>query len=370
MIFIIGISLALFLELLLLSKSPKNDADKILALWLLAIGLHLLLSYVRRELSTSVLGLLIGLEMPFPLLHGPFLYLYVASVTNQFPNHKIAPWLHFIPFVVSFVSIIPFILLPAETKIEVFLSDGKGYEFYSITNFIAIVLSGFTYIIVSLHLLRKHKKNINSLFSNTENKELNWLRFLIYGLGIIWIVVASVDELYIFTSVTVFVLLTGFFGIRQPGIFTSEKEVSVDGNKAKNLQPQEKSITERYQKSGLTTEIAERIYNNLNTLMKEQKAFKESNLTLSGLANKINTQPNYLSQVINEKTGNNFYTYINNLRIEEFIHLLALPENKNEMILSLAYDCGFNSKSSFNKYFKEATGKTPSEYYKSLQHII
>jgi AraC-like DNA-binding protein len=66
--------------------------------------------------------------------------------------------------------------------------------------------------------------------------------------------------------------------------------------------------------------------------------------------------------VINEKTGKNFYTYINTLRAEAFVRLVALPEKRHFTLLALAYECGFNSKSTFNKYVKLVSGKIPSDY--------
>jgi AraC-like DNA-binding protein len=84
------------------------------------------------------------------------------------------------------------------------------------------------------------------------------------------------------------------------------------------------------------------------------------------LAKKIKIHPNYLSQVINEKQGKTFFEYINTLRVEEFKRLVALPESKQFTIMSLAYDCGFNSKSSFNKNFKKVTGQSPSEYLAAI----
>ena len=79
--------------------------------------------------------------------------------------------------------------------------------------------------------------------------------------------------------------------------------------------------------------------------------------------------PNYLSQVINEVEGINFYDYVNRLRVEEFKRLLSLPENQRFTLLALAYDCGFNSKSAFNRCFKKTTGLSPSEYAKQLKAV-
>ena len=96
--------------------------------------------------------------------------------------------------------------------------------------------------------------------------------------------------------------------------------------------------------------------------MQQEKFYTEPELTLAALAEKLNIHPNYLSQVINEKEGKSFYDYINTLRVEEFIRLILIPENSKFTMLSLASDCVFNSKSSFNKNFKKVTGQSPSEY--------
>ena len=96
--------------------------------------------------------------------------------------------------------------------------------------------------------------------------------------------------------------------------------------------------------------------------MDTEKLYKESDLTLTQLAKQLNTHPNYLSQIINEKEEKNFFDYINTLRTKEFIELIAKSDNQKFTLLGLAYDCGFNSKSSFNKYFRKITGKSPSEY--------
>ena len=97
-------------------------------------------------------------------------------------------------------------------------------------------------------------------------------------------------------------------------------------------------------------------------MMSLEKPFQESELSLADLAHRLNTQPNYLSQVINEREGKTFYDYINTLRIEEFKRLAASQESKKYTLLALAEQCGFNSKSSFNRYFKKVTGQSPSEF--------
>jgi len=72
--------------------------------------------------------------------------------------------------------------------------------------------------------------------------------------------------------------------------------------------------------------------------------------------------PNHLSQIINQYEEKNFYDFVNSYRVEEFITLAKKDIDKNFNLLGLAYEAGFNSKSSFNQVFKKITGKTPSEF--------
>jgi AraC-like DNA-binding protein len=72
--------------------------------------------------------------------------------------------------------------------------------------------------------------------------------------------------------------------------------------------------------------------------------------------------PNTLSQVINSREGKNFYDYINLLRIADFKEQIQQPESQKYSLLGLATQCGFNSKTTFNRNFKKATGLSPTEY--------
>ena len=65
--------------------------------------------------------------------------------------------------------------------------------------------------------------------------------------------------------------------------------------------------------------------------------------------------------------GKNFYTLINEYRIEEFKALASDDKNSHLTLLALAYDSGFNSKSAFNLVFKKQTGETPSQFLRTLR---
>lgn len=277
--------------------------------------------------------------------------------------------MHFLPTLSLIIVIIPFYSLSGVEKVYVFQNEGEGYHWQMIYQNILVGVSGLIYSALSLFLIQKHRVNIQQNFSNTDKKELRWLQYLSIGLGLIWILSIFFDSVIIFSGVVIFVLFIGFFGINQLNIFNTglgpDSESAKDGKKEESKELSI-STSKRYAKSGLSEEKGAQLYSDLNQLMNEKSLYKENDLTLTELAKRLGVHPNHLSQVINEKEKKNFYHYINSLRIDEFIRLAALPNSKQYTLLGIAYDCGFNSKSSFNKQFKEHTGKTPSEFLKAI----
>lgn len=366
MLYIIGVFIAFFLALIILTKKGRNFADKILGIWMLIIGLHLFAYY------SFVSGLIyqypdiLWLNMPYPFLHGPMLYLYTMALTNpeKFNTKK---WLlHFILPVFVLVLHTPLMLKPKAELAELIKNDDPNEKnFESIISTVLLIVSGFFYVFVTNRLLSRHKKRILNQFSNQEKINLNWLRMLFYGMGLMWIFIIFVGhDPLIFSSASVFTIFIGYYGIKQVGIFTNqyieEEEPILEIFNEENVEKK------KYAKSGMSVEAANDLHLKLRSLMATEKLYTEPELTLSDLAARLEIHPNYLSQVINEIEGVNFYDYINGLRVEEFKKLVAIPENQKFTLLALAYDCGFNSKSAFNRFFKKATDLSPSEYVKSL----
>lgn len=354
MLYLGGVGLAFFLILLLLGKRNKSTADLLLTGWIIVITIHLLLFYFSR---TGTFPQLLGADFPLPLVHGPFLFLYTITVTNRASSWKYSI-LHFIPALMVAAYATPFYFMPTAQKVEIFRNNGVGYEVFNALKFWATCISGVVYVLLTLIILRRHRKQILQEYSNTERVSLRWLQYLAYWLGFIWLEVLFGNDDVIFTTSVLFIIFIGYFGIRQTGIFHPITE---------NLEPADNATSDveekpKYQKSGLTAESSEVLHQNLSKLMAEQKLFRKSELSLADLATALNTQPNHLSRVINEREGKNFYDYINNLRIEEFKVLAADPDNRKFTLMALAEECGFNSKSSFNRYFKKATGQSPSEF--------
>jgi AraC-like DNA-binding protein len=352
MFFVAGIGITVLIEFLLISKKKKSAPDRILTLWMFLVLFHLFLSYLFVTGDIYDFPFLLGIEQPFPLMHGIFLYLYVSFLTNQLPKRRGLLLLHAIPPAALYLYLITFFILPASQKIEVYRHHGEGYELYLLIKRYAISFSGIVYVTWSAILLGKHKKTISDQFSDLEKVNLQWLKILTFGVGCIWILVIFFrSDMLTMAGVVVFVYLIGFFGVRQAVIFVPG-EVTGD-----ETEPRKK-----YPKSGLTEEAAVQLHQSLTQLMTGEALYKKSDLSINDLASRLGVHPNYLSQIINQKERKNFYDYVNGFRFEEFKRLVSLQKNRQYTLLSLAYDCGFSSKSSFNRYFKKATGQTPSEY--------
>jgi AraC-like DNA-binding protein len=376
MLYIGGITITFFLAIILASKKDKNNADRILALWLTITGLHLLLYYLLISRKYFDFPFLLGVEIPLPLLHGPFLFLYTTALTSQ-NNFKKKYLPHFIPFLLATVFLLPFFALSSSQKIEVYQHEGKEYDRLMRIIFGAIIISGFAYILLSLHKLSKHRKNIKEQFSYTDKINLRWLFYLILGLSAIWAFVIFRNDTYVFSAVVCYVIFIGYFGIKQVGIFTnknpdieidkSEDNLPIEPDTLQDFEnPALPNVTEvekvKYQKSRIRAEDIDSIHQSLTLLMQQEKTFKDPELTLADAAQKLNVHPNTLSQVINSVEQKNFYDYINFQRVEEFKQLIANIDNQKYTLLSLAFESGFNSKTSFNRNFKKATGLSPTEF--------
>ena len=124
------------------------------------------------------------------------------------------------------------------------------------------------------------------------------------------------------------------------------------------------SAKAKYKRSELSPELVNMIDNKINDLMKLQKPYLNPQLNSPDLAEMIDITTNQLSQFLNEHRNKNFYDYINSFRLQEFLRLSKAPGFKHLSILGLALESGFNSKTTFNGFFKREMGVTPSEYFK------
>lgn len=329
------------------------------------LSVYLLSSGAYTEYPTATIQ---GLWMP--LAQGPFLYLYIKYQTRPVLFQK-SDLLHFLPFALGYLVFCQFYLLSFEAKVSTLQNNAAGFEMENKIRIILIYISGAIYIPLSCYQLWLFRRNPGHRFSNVESINFRWLLYLVIGMGAIWLTVWMIhkDQL-VFSASAIFVCWMGYFGIKQVNVFSQEK-IEVLASSASKAEPAEtdnhqpaavSSPAPKYAKSSLDNDAAQKLYEKLLTVLEEKKPYLNPELTLNDLAAIVDTSPNLLSQVINSIEQKTFYELVNELRVKAFLQQVKLPENKQYTLLTIAYDCGFNSKASFNRNFKKTTGKSPSEY--------
>jgi AraC-like DNA-binding protein len=363
---------AFFFTVLLLQKRPRALHDIILILWLLYLGLFIgVYSFYSHELFTHFQLLSVSFISLF-MLHGLFLYYYILSLVSDKKEIQNIDFLHFIPFILFNLYLLIASFLP-ETAVKLNIESlSMDYDPPLLFLFFLILtaLSGTVYFLFSIKLFRKLDINIFNNYSNSKEINLSWLRKLILIFGIIWTSLMTVTIIHhvfhmfsmlfctdgLFLSLSVFVILIGYFGLKQKVIFYSES-IIVSGNSTE--------IQTKYAGSKLKDSEAKLYVEKLDKHMDSSKPHLNPDLTLLQLASEINITPHLLSQIINDHYKLNFFDYINQHRVQEFQAAVADPKNKNYSLLGIAFECGFNSKSAFNRMFKKSTGLTPSQFKES-----
>jgi len=103
----------------------------------------------------------------------------------------------------------------------------------------------------------------------------------------------------------------------------------------------------------------------LKSVIEAEKPYLEEKLTIAELSGQTGIPQKQLSQVLNNRYNQNFFDYINTLRVEEVNRRIKKGDNRQFTILSIAYECGFSSKSAFNRAYKKHVGVPPSSFAKS-----
>ena len=355
MLYLTGIIISLFLLLLICTKKNLQRNDYILATWIVVACINLTAFYFRIENIYQGYAKFILFSFTLPILYPTLLYVYIKESLGD--HVKIKSLVYFsIPFILSNLIFLRTYLLPGPVVDTILLQEGKGYEVYVRINYFLILLSGLWFLSKSFFLIRNFKKS--NLPDHGKKNHINWYYKLIVFITLIWILaIFPLDERYIYGGFVFLVIWIGLTGIHRL-LFTNSNYTH--SNLLGNPELQEE-IT-KYKKSSLSEEQVENIQQNLRELLIKEKKYKDPELTLDSLSEFIEVHPNYLSEVINRMEGKNFSEYINELRIEEFLDQANNPSNSRFTLLSIAYDCGFNSKASFHRNFKKIKGMTPKQF--------
>lgn len=378
-VFIVGAVQAFFFTFLVINKKNKSKGDYILMLLMLLMGFNLL------GYSLEVIGIdtdypiFLGLYTAIGILIGPLVYLYILSYTNISQKFNPLHLLHALPYLFFTAAVFLQFTVNSEGSIiadKNVIEDSQKPIFFIMGLF--RVFWGTIYLIAGLYMLKKHAVKISKHFSYTENIDLKWLKYVVIMMVVIWATVIVINMIsnfnkfidyrlgdnIIFFVITIVVFLQGYYGIKQQIIFTP---ATVNVLASENLKNTTESNEEKkqYLKSGLSKEDSLSHLHRLQNYMKTEQPYSNGKLSLKEVADYLEISPNHLSQVINENLNKNFFDFVNGYRIDLVKEKMLDASNKNMTLLGIAYDSGFNSKSSFNSSFKKATGLTPSQYLKN-----
>ena len=364
-VFIVGAVQAFFLSIFSINKRNKSVGDLVMIVWFVLLGI-MLMAYALEVMGIEDrYPILWGFTTSLPMLMGPITLLYILAYTKR--DQRINPLfaLNALPYVIF--TIIVFIKMTLYTEQSVradinFIEDAT-HPVFAVFELMRIFL-GPIYLIISLFVLNKHTKKIGRYFSYTEDIDLKWIRNIVLMLVLIWVTVIIMSILsnwndfipwrlgdnLIYLMVTLTVFVNGYYGIKQQIIFDPAPAMASSEEK------------KQYAKSSLKKDDAQQYMERLLKYMEEEQPYLNGKLTLNEVAQELDITVNHLSQVINENLNKNFFDFVNGYRVEHIKKKMADPASKKFTLLALAYDSGFNSKSSFNSIFKKVTGVTPSQY--------
>lgn len=324
--------------------------------------------------SVSGLGLLVLLEAAWIVgatAALPLLWLYIWRLTDDGRGWPRLVWLHSVLPVLSVLLFASVFTLPLSdqrylfTDAEIVLSR-RGFIFgfvYETFGLFVVTIQWLFYLILSSFRLLRYRARLRDVFASTGDKELRWALVIIGLCGGYWLLgfillvldISGVYETphdapeYALNLVISGVLLV--WGLRQ------RPSLQVSGAAPVEVTSAENSV--KYAKSALTDEMANRIAAKLRRAMAEDQLYLDPNLSLWALSKHVSVSDNYVSQVLNIQIGQNFFDFVNGYRVKEAEARLA---NSDETILAIAYDVGFNSRSSFYTAFKRCTGETPTAF--------
>jgi AraC-like DNA-binding protein len=373
-IFLIAAFNAFFFFLLLIRKKPQAAHDTILKFWLVYLGIFTGTYGLFYPKLFTDFPLLSAAFISLLLLHGPFLYFYLASLIRHSKILSARTILHFIPLLLFNLYLLVSLFFPEiSAGIRLDHTSEKGNAPLLFNFFLLITaLSGPFYFALAVRLFKKLDVHILRNFSTSKNSNLAWLRTLVYIFGTVWtalmLFAIAHHVFHLFSwkfcthgltlSLSVFILLIGYFGLRQKEIFYSAVEYDMANSPEKV----------KYAGTGLNVENARQIAEKLKAFIKTEKPFLNPDLSLPQLADMLDIPVHQLSQVINSVFNQNYFEFINAYRVEEVKEKICDPAFAHLSILGMAFESGFNSKSAFNRIFKKQTGKTPTQYRNESKH--
>ena len=364
-------AMAIMVVFILLVLKKNKNANFFLAFFILTYSVSFLPFFFYKNdllIPTYLLSLII---LPANSLIGVFLYYYTLFMTVRIEKLNKKDVVHFL----FFLFFIVFMMVN-------YFFNKNSYDIIDQRHIVApamilvmigcgIVIS-IIYTILSYIKIKKYSKDIKNYTSDIESIDMSWINKIIYYsilstfvfIICFSITVGKVSSLYIVSiDIVVFIIMLfilAFYIINQPEVSKENREMY---SILSNLKIKHKNTSaKRYEKVNLDIHTQERYLKLLKEYMEKNKPYLNERITIKDLSEGLKLPYYQLSVVINNLLNKNFYDFINEYRIREVLSVLNESKNESVNILTIAFKCGFNSKSTFNRVFKNKMGTTPSMY--------
>lgn len=308
---------------------------------------------------------------PLYTLSGCLLYLFVQTLLSEKFVFKPVYMLFFIPFLIETAFFLVSSGAPHE-KVQILHSLTTGGPHASAFAFFWALelIYNAAMTIAAASVVRRYTRNLKDHVTDVGKFSLRWLSsfirlallffvlqgvFLILFMAGISSIATAFIVLYSLMAVTFYMI--SYWTLSAPPVFIP---ATIDKTSCTTQRD-----TGKYRKNPLEYKKAESIAVELTKIMEEEKLYLTNGIKLEDIAQRLSTSTNNVSQVINQNLKVNFYDFINQYRVEEAKRLMHDPAQRELTLLAIALNAGFSSKSTFNKVFKENTGTTPSQYFRT-----
>ena len=364
-IVLIGAFQALLAIWLIQFKQRKSVSNYLFSCLLSAIALHLAIKFfifnfipddsIKQQMNTFV-----------GACYGPLIYLYTLTKTKT--EVSIAKkWFIFLPL---FGLMIMYLTISCVFYLLNHV-DHSLLNFYNEFSLYVMFLINLFYPLKSLVLINRSE--------SIEKVEYDIIKRISYCLLVPEVAVVVSKILFLLfpeenPSFTFAIRILAYgllviisFLIIKKSLTTETKE-NISQNLPLNFQSSLEDEEKNYSKTINFDEKFTNIWLKMDQMVRQKELFRDCDLNLDQLASKTEINKYQISEMLNNYKNKPFYRYINEYRIDYFKNMVekAIEKNENINFLSFAFESGFKSKSSFNRYFKEIIGKTPSEYYKTI----
>ena len=342
-------------------------AGKFLATMLLLMSLASLNIYLTETIPYWQMGLVLSLVPTILIMAiGPLLYFYIRFLLQPTSDWKRNYWLHFLPVVVDLVPIIVgwvlaigFLLdsfsrgylLEWGNKIDLYNSYSDIPRWLSITVYLLLGKRYFSKLISSPNKPKPHSKWINVFLNSFLIFQLIWLIFLVPYIvpTIRSIMMDNLGYYPIYVPLSLFIYVLGIKG------FLHSRQ-SIKESKTKSIR--------------LTEQESKKLIKVIQSAMTEDKLYLEPNLELHRLVKHVGSDQRTVSHVLNHYFHMSFNTFVNHYRVEEVKQQMVVSEKRHLKLSGIAFECGFNSQSTFQRAFKQSTGLSPKAYLSKKGELL